>query len=597
MRKSVKKYILSLFNNLSLYHKIFFIILTVTFFIFAAALSSIKMIADTNDRLLYQTMAGSLSYSATDISGKLSALETMTHMILSDTKVQTNLSVAADTQNPLKRSAAYNSLAYVIPEYHQNFKSNDINYINLYTPSYVISSYPSKSKKIPSSVVDTVLDTAEENPGYACWTTNPGNEYGFFLSRTVRRAENLALDHLGTIVVSVDIDRMVKNATASVLQNENVQYILYDNDTEIYHTEALDKESLSSIRQSVRNTYGIIHLEHKPFFYVCDIIPGFQWNYICLFPYDSIIVPQRTTLLFCIFTLTAFALTGLFLSHRITQSVTGHLRSLVWKMKEFGKNKEVTPVTPYNYSGRRDEIGELHQQFDLMAGKIQSLIQENYVQELLAKEAKIKALEAQINPHFLYNTLDAVYWRACLIGEEQISTMVDSLASLLRVTLSQKNRTFTVSYELELVRYFITIQKIRFEDRLQYTEEIAPEILEARLPQLTIQPLVENAISHALEEMVDTCFIRISGYIKGDSIFIQVVNNGSQFEKKLLKKLETNEVTPRGLGIGLLNIHRRLQLIYGPAYGLELFNADEEHAVAQICVPKILDSGTGSPDA
>ena len=295
-------------------------------------------------------------------------------------------------------------------------------------------------------------------------------------------------------------------------------------------------------------------------------------------------------MLLCMATLAVFAATGLLLSRRIIQSITGHLRRLIWKMKEFGKDEETLPVTAYDYSLRHDEIGELHQQFDHMAQKIKKLIEENYVQELLAKEARLKALENQINPHFLYNTLDAVYWRAMASGEKTISTMVESLAVLLRSTLSQKNSDGTIARELDLVRHFMTIQKIRFDDRLQYTETIAPEILNIKMPHLIIQPLVENAISHALEEMTDTCFIQISGECRDGKVYIQVVNNGSQFEENLLYKLETNEVTPRGFGIGLLNIHKRLQLIYGSGYGLTLFNPDDDHAAAQICIP--LD-GTG----
>ncbi len=525
MQKESKSLLLSKFNNLSIYRKIFCAIITVTFLTFAAALISIKMIADTNNRLIYQTMAGSLSYSATDISEKLSALESMTNMILTDTKVQSNLSTVADAENSMRRSIAYNSLAYIIPEYHQNFKNNGINYIDLFTPSYTISSYPAKSNKIPSDILSSVLEKAQDNPGYPCWTTDTGNEYGFFLSRTIRRADELKLDYLGTIVVSVNIRHLVKDATRSVVENENVQYVLYDETSELYHTEALSEGNLRTLSDSAEGTYGVIHLDQHPYFYVCGSIPDFGWKYMCLVPYDTILNPQRTTLLFCMITLAIFAATGLLLSRRIVQSITGHLRQLIWKMKEFGKDEGTLPVTSYDYSLRRDEIGELHQQFDHMAQKIQKLIEENYVQELLAKEARLKALEN------------------------------------------------------------MTIQKIRFDDRLQYTETIEPGILDLKMPHLIIQPLVENAISHALEEMTDTCFIQISGECRDGKVYIQVVNNGSQFEDNLLYKLETNEVTPRGFGIGLLNIHKRLQLIYGLGYGLTLFNPDDDHAAAQICIP------------
>lgn len=572
-------------NNLPLYTKISSIILLVAVFILTAALGGIQMISNTGNRLLYQSMAGSLSYSAEDISRKLTNIEDMTDMMISDSNIQNNLSTVMDTDDYIKRSDAYNYLTYTVPKYYQNFKDNGIYYMNLYNPYYTTYSYQLRSHQTPDSVTDGLLKNAEENAGYPCWTTAYGNEYGLFLTRTIRRADQLKLDHLGTILVSVDLDAVIKTSTNSVLHSGEVQYILYDGENEIYHTPSVTQEQLKELDRDPDLTYGVITLDHKAYFYVKDMIPNFQWNYICLIPYNAIASAQKATLLLCLFVIGFLTLASILLAHRILHSILKHFQTLIWKMKEFGQNETVIPENGYDYDNRKDEIGELHLQFDHMANEIQRLIQENYVQELLAKEAKIKALEYQINPHFLYNTLDSVYWRAKASDEKEISTMIESLSALLRVTLSKRKGNFTAAYEIELVHHFISIQKIRFENRLMYSENISNEIFDIELPQLTIQPLVENAINHALEEMPDTCFIHIHGFCKDSNAYIQVINTGSQFEDNLLEKLESNQIKPHGFGIGLLNIHKRLQIIYGNDYGLSFFNPDDDHAAAQICIP------------
>ena len=125
----------------------------------------------------------------------------------------------------------------------------------------------------------------------------------------------------------------------------------------------------------------------------------------------------------------------------------------------------------------------------------------------------------------------------------------------------------------------------RFDDMLSYEEEIPEKFLNLLLPQLTIQPLVENAIHYGMETNDEKCLIRIICQETGNDISIEIINNGSQFEDNLFEKLSSKSLSPKGFGIGLLNIQQRLQLTYGNGYGLFLFNLDDDHAVAQIRIP------------
>ncbi|MCD7906951.1 MAG: sensor histidine kinase, partial [Clostridium sp.] len=138
--------------------------------------------------------------------------------------------------------------------------------------------------------------------------------------------------------------------------------------------------------------------------------------------------------------------------------------------------------------------------------------------------------------------------------------------------------------ELELIRAYMTIQKIRFEERLDYTIMVSPSYNKVPIPKLTIQPLVENAIQYGLEQTTEECVILITAELTGTLFSLYVKNNGSQFEDHLLERLQTAEILPNGLGIGLLNIDKRLKLTFGPEYGLSLYN-EGELAVARISIP------------
>ena len=259
---------------------------------------------------------------------------------------------------------------------------------------------------------------------------------------------------------------------------------------------------------------------------------------------------------------------------------------LISNMKSFGDGKYQIPEISQDYS--EDEIGLLYKSFDAMVEKINLLIQQNYVNELLKKEAQIKAMESQMDPHFLYNTLDSINWRARMIKSEEISQITTALGGLLRLSLGKNSQDFTLHQEMDLVNNYITIQKLRFQRRLDFRAEIPEELMELPIPKFTIQPLLENSIHYGLEESSELCRITIQCHIEKAHVYIDITNTGSSFEKDFMKKLLTGEIQPHGFGIGILNIHKRLQMTYGEEYGLNCYTIKEnfeECAVAQIHIP------------
>ncbi len=572
-------------SNLPLGRKILSLIFLSIFSTFLVSLFTINYVQTSANDLLYQVLAGSLNYSATDISSRLIDIESMASTIVSNKTVQKNLIAAHNTDNEIRIANSKNMLTVLIFDYYQTNRNNSLNYINLYTPKFMVSSYEPQITSLPDDIVESIIDASGKNSGYPCWITDYCNEYGLFLARDSRQVNQMKFNTLGTVIVAVDMDKLIKNSTQSVLLTDTTPYILYQGDKDIYHSKLLSDASAAEIKQQFKGPYCILETNNKKYFCVGGIIDSMSWDYICMIPYDSI---ARTILVSKILSIIILLIAAVALSlicKTIASSISKDFQRLIFKINEFEKNESEIPDTGYDYSRRTDEIGIIHNRFDHMAQRLRHLIQENYVNEILAKDAKLKALESQINPHFLYNTLESINWRAKAINEPQISEMVEALGSMLRSTISTQERLVTLQHELSIVHNYITIQKIRFDDMLSYEEEIPEKFLNLLLPQLTIQPLVENAIHYGMETNDEKCLIRIICHETGNDISIEIINNGSQFEDNLFEKLSSKSLSPKGFGIGLLNIQQRLQLTYGNGYGLFLFNLDDDHAVAQIRIP------------
>ena len=190
----------------------------------------------------------------------------------------------------------------------------------------------------------------------------------------------------------------------------------------------------------------------------------------------------------------------------------------------------------------------------------------------------------QINPHFLYNTLQSINWRAKMLKDGEISSMTEALGKLLRITLSSRNKDSNLGQELDLVGYYMTIQQIRYEDALSFEVNVPEELRQVYLPKFTLQPLAENAIRYTVEADSDDCLIRISAVVTEYWVEITLANTGSSFDPDLLEKLRTGEITPHGFGIGILNVYQRLNLTFGQRFRLKFYNEDG-FAVVKISVP------------
>ena len=267
-------------------------------------------------------------------------------------------------------------------------------------------------------------------------------------------------------------------------------------------------------------------------------------------------VMAGVTILICIF--------AAVLAYFITSGmVSGRIERLTCLMQEVQEGSMDMQVG----SNDRDEIGMLYRGFGSMMKRIRTLINEVYLGKITQKEAELKALQAQINPHFLYNTLSLINWKALAAGEEDISRMTLAMSTFYRTALNRGRNVLQVEAELSNTRAYLEIQSMLHDGDFDYEIEVQPEILQCESLNLILQPLVENAIHHGIEEKTDgRGKISVRGWKEDNCVWFMVEDNGVGMEQKVADKILTME----SKGYGVRNVDERIRLCYGEKYAMKV---------------------------
>ena len=253
-----------------------------------------------------------------------------------------------------------------------------------------------------------------------------------------------------------------------------------------------------------------------------------------------------------------------------------------------------TLIQSTRYLDRTDEIGTLYNEYNAMVSSLNSAIKQDYQDKLIILDAQMKSLEARINSHFLFNTLEAINSMAELDDNEMIATMSLALGNMFRYTLKTQSELVTVNDELGHVQDYVSIQQIRFDNRFQLIVDIPQELRTCKVLKLILQPLVENALYHGLNYCTAGDTISISGNSDGQYIYLNIHDNGqgmspetvAQLEKSLGDEPSFTELGHRNKqSIGLKNIHSRIELYYGHGYGLTISSLPGQWTNIQIKVP------------
>ena len=234
----------------------------------------------------------------------------------------------------------------------------------------------------------------------------------------------------------------------------------------------------------------------------------------------------------------------------------------------------------------RNEIGSLTKSFDVMTHRIHELMEQNVHEQEEKRKSELKALQSQINPHFLYNTLDSIIWMAEGKKNEEVVLMTASLARLLRQSISNEDEVVPIANEVEYARGYLTIQKMRYKDKLEFQIDVDSSILYIPLIKLVLQPIIENAIYHGLKYKESKGLLIVKGFMKDGNAVLQVIDDGVGMDEETLAHIyDRHKVNYHSNGVGVYNVQKRLKLYYGDDYGITYESEKGKGTTATITIP------------
>lgn len=273
----------------------------------------------------------------------------------------------------------------------------------------------------------------------------------------------------------------------------------------------------------------------------------------------------------------------------LNQMVSARISKPLRRLNDSVKEWESGNMDPDIYIGGSMEVEHLGKTLRSTVAQIRQLMDDIVVEQEAKRKSELDALQSQINPHFLYNTLDSIVWMIAGERYDDAVFMITQLASLFRISLSRGKTVIKIEDEIKHAQNYMNIQKIRYKNSFEVDFEIEKEILDGCTVKLVLQPLLENAIYYGMEFMDGEGEIHVRGYRKGDDVYLEVEDNGLGMPEEEAAELLNGEERPHkhGSGVGLINVHSRLRLRFGDEYGLIIHSCPDEGMRIQIHIPYV----------
>ncbi|MBD5102132.1 MAG: sensor histidine kinase [Subdoligranulum sp.] len=556
--------LLTFCRDLRVRTKFLLILLLAIALVSTTALATLRIPLRAYDEQLYQNSAQMITLFAAQIQNELQDYEAISARILSDNTLQKNLSIMkntppgtvawVDAQTEVTDRVAYFSLWFSNTVSFQLKTAGGASFGHFFGPSL-------NTSRLTSERIEETLS----RHGQLVWLAEEGDPPRLILLREIREIQDLTLETLATVLIEVDFPALVEQYLRGMTQmGSPLLCAIYRDGVCLYASN----DTIRTLNAG-ENGYENMRLDGQNVLCVrYTASNGMQ--YVTLVDYGDI---RSTTLAAAGITVAgilAATIFALLVSALLISSVVNHLNILLQKFDAFAASGRPINETDPCYQHRHDEIGRLHRHFDRMTREWDRMSRDKAEQQRLLQEKQIQQLRAQIRPHFLYNTLESIYCLAQSAADDRIAVMTDALGKLLRASLNDTRDIVTVAEDLQLTREYLRIQLIRYGERLRVDYEVPEAVMTCRIPAMTIQPLVENAIHHAAEKMLEPCVIRIGANVTPDGVDVIVEDNGPGMDEDILAKLESGAVKPEGLGIGMRNIHRRVQYAFSGKYGLRV---------------------------
>lgn len=395
--------------------------------------------------------------------------------------------------------------------------------------------------------------------------------------------------NIGVLLLYVKESYLFKLYEAS-FHGLGYSYIATDADEIISHPDKALLGNVLSEHDAFQplQSEGYMDMTYRDEKYVLSVHPldarlkgfGVNWRIVSVISYPKLFeaISQGNTnaLIFTAATFIGLLALSFYIAGRITRPIA----KLTSKIRSFGRDGLEPPP---DANPARDEISELEQSYYSMIERINHLIEENSEEKEKQRVMELTALQSQINPHFLYNTLDAIKWTARLKKQPEIEQMISALSTFFRISLHKGDKHIPIADEIKLVQSFVTVEQFRFPDKFEVTYDIPEHLRNLRILKLILQPLVENAIKHGLSEKEGKGLIEVSCWEEDHYLYLRVKDDGVGFAQK--EDLHTINKNPFfQSGYGLRNVDERIKLEYGQDSSLRISSVPGEGTTALITI-------------
>lgn len=381
-----------------------------------------------------------------------------------------------------------------------------------------------------------------------------------------------------------DIEQVINNANTiegglTYLENSFGEIVAASDDI-LVNQYRIPSEIIDAINNNVNFEHTLLNNEKVMF--RTKFIPKTDWKMITVIPENIITKKINSTMNQLLVIMLVISLIAYVLAYSIAHFMVKRISILKTQMNKIHKGT----LEPLVNTGSNDEIGELILDYNFMISKIKLLMEEQYQSGQRLKAAELKALQAQINPHFLYNTLELINRLSKKNKMSEIEEVIHSLTRFYKLNLSKGDDFISLRDELDHVSAYVSIQNMRFKNKISFEVNVAPEFLDMLVPKLILQPIVENSIIHGIIEKDEgTGEIKIFSSVEGDNLILSIQDNGKGVPDDILAKINYGQISDSKGSYGIKNVVERIKLIYGDAYGLEYLSKYNEGTTVRIKLP------------
>ncbi|WP_339173617.1 sensor histidine kinase [Paenibacillus sp. FSL H7-0943] len=573
----------SAYRSSGIFNKMILIISFLLLLSFLFSLTVLQYVYRIYDKQIYEKASEVLGMSSISIENALRELDQLSFTVVSDEQIQECLRQLQNDPQPYERQVLHNKIINRLVAF-AGAEKYVYSMMLMDTSGGVMTA--GNREGVSQDLQDQLKPLAAEASGSIVWYPQ-GNRNSLLAVRQIKSytGSTFTLDDLGTLVIRIRIDLIIADSTSETDQliavDATTGQAIYPEAPILLPEELKEETERPELYRTAKYQEGTYFITKTKSSYI-------DWIYINATPFNEMFkhITFVKKLVVIIFAL--ILLIGLLLGYRLARSIVRPISKLTKKMKQIEKgdldNLEEQSLGVVSQTAQ-DEVSQLNRTFKMMIRRIRELIDENYAKQLIIRETELKALQAQINPHFLYNTLESINWLAKMNKQAKISEMVEALGYLFRSSIGLKDPLITLEKEITIVRNYVIIQKTRFDERLDFRMDVPEHLHDALIPKLTLQPLIENAIRYALEPNIEPCTISITVSEEEQGLDIRVSDNGPGMSAEFIKDLQMGRVKTRGEGIGLANIAERIQIVFGPEWGTSIESEPGQGTTIHVRIP------------